>query len=31
LTTAGTISSLIRVKLPPVPNGHVEKSKIPSP
>ncbi len=31
LTTAGTISSLIRVKLPPVPNAHVEKSKLSSP
>ena len=31
LTTAGTISSLIRVKLPPVPNAHVEKNKLPSP
>jgi len=31
LTTAGTIFSLVRVKLPPVPTAQVEKSKLPSP
>jgi hypothetical protein len=31
LTTASTISSLLRTKLPPIPDALVEKAKLPAP